>query len=184
MPVSLNKVTRTFTVIHLRGEVIHVVPARAEWQPDGSLGPYAAAWQDMFARCLKATTVEAVDRWSAVLAAAEEIGPYMTEREWRTGRIDHFAGHNTSANPSLLIQERDAVIDVVLASDFVPHVDPTGPVIEWEQAAAEERREWLDRQPDGVLLRRYRHVRQIHPARMPPIRTRSAGPAGTRPDSD
>ncbi|MGC5042418.1 hypothetical protein ACLQ16_03775 [Streptomyces albidoflavus] len=161
MPISLDKTVRPFTVIHRRGKVFHVIPARPTLQPDGSLGPYAKAWQDMFARCLKSTTVEAVDRWSAVEAAAEEIGPYMSEREWLLSRIDHYARHNRSANPQLPIHERALVIDIVLESAFTPMVDPTGPAIVWEDATAGERRAWLDEQPTGVLLRWYRHIRQI-----------------------
>ncbi|MFH8465972.1 hypothetical protein [Streptomyces sp. NPDC017991] len=161
MPVSLDKPVRTFTVIHQRGKVFHVVPARAEIHRDGSLGPYATAWQNMFARCLNSTTVEAIDRWSAVTAASDAIGPYMTEREWLTSRIDVFARGNHSANPQLPVHERAVVIDVVLDSTFTPTVDPTGPAIVWEGAPAEERRTWLDGQPTGVLLRWYRHVRHI-----------------------
>ncbi|MGA5134971.1 hypothetical protein ACPCTO_34830 [Streptomyces olivoreticuli] len=161
MPVSLDKTVRTFTVIHQRGEVFHVVPGRAMLQPDGSLGPYAEAWQDMFARCLKSTTVEAVDRRAAICAAAEEIGPYVTERDWLLGRIDTFARRNRSANPQLPIHERVLVIDVVLEAAFTPVIDPTGPVIVWDDASAEERRAWLDEQPTGILLRWYRHVRPL-----------------------
>ncbi|GHG80718.1 hypothetical protein [Streptomyces griseocarneus] len=161
MPVSLDKAVRTFTVIHQRGKVFHVVPGRAMLQPDGSLGPYAEAWQDMFARRLTPTTVEAVDRWAAVRAAAEEIGPYISERDWMLSRIDIFA-LNRSADPHLPIRERALVVDVVLESAFTPVVDPTGAPIVWEDASAEERRAWLDDQPTGVLLRWYRHIRQIH----------------------
>ncbi|MFI5748976.1 hypothetical protein ACIBBE_24280 [Streptomyces sp. NPDC051644] len=157
MPVFLDKPVRTFTVIHQRGEVFHVVPARAVLQPDGSLGPFADMWQDMFARCLKSTTVEAVDRCSAIVEAVDEIGPFMTEREWLISRIDHYTRYNQSANPQLPIQERAVVIDVVLASAFTPMVDPTGPAIVWE------RRAWLDEQPTGLVLRWYRHIRQIRP---------------------
>ncbi|GHF32928.1 hypothetical protein GCM10010218_12490 [Streptomyces mashuensis] len=131
-------------------------------QPDGSLGPYAEAWQDMFARGLKSTTVEAVDRWAAVRAAADEIGPYITEREWLLGHIDTFARCNRSADPQLPTRERALVIDVVLESPFTPVIDPTGPVIAWDGASAEERRVWLAEQATGVLLRWYRHIRQIH----------------------
>ncbi|MEU1355378.1 hypothetical protein ABZ410_15965 [Streptomyces cinnamoneus] len=162
MPVSLGKTPRTYTVIHQRGKVFHVVPARAMLQPDGSLGPYAEAWQDMFARCLKSTTVEAVDRWAAVRAAAEEIGPYISEPDWLLGRIDTFARGNRSADPQLPAHERALVIEVVLESAFTPLVDPTGTPIAWGDASAEERRAWLDEQPTGVLLRWYRHIRQIH----------------------
>ncbi|WP_030780706.1 hypothetical protein [Streptomyces sp. NRRL S-920] len=159
MPISLDKTVRPFTVVHQRGQVFHVIPARPIFEPDFASGPYDEVWQDMFARRLKSTTVQAVDRWSAIEAAAEEIGPYMTEHEWLLSRIDHYARHNKSVNPHL--PERGLVIDVVLESSFTPVVDPTGPAIVWEDAAAEERRAWLDEQPTGVLLRWYRHIRQI-----------------------
>ncbi|MEV0437690.1 hypothetical protein AB0I84_21105 [Streptomyces spectabilis] len=161
MPVSLDKTVRPFTVIHQCGEVFHVILALPVFQPDCSFGPYAEAWQDMYARCLKSATVEAVDRWSAVKAAAEEIGPYMTEQEWLLNRVDTYARHNRSANPQLPIRERDAAINALLESAFTPMVDPTGPAIVWEDATAEERRAWLDEQPTGILLRWYRHIRQI-----------------------
>ncbi|MER5301390.1 hypothetical protein ABT039_18210 [Streptomyces lasiicapitis] len=161
MPASANKTVRPFTVIHQRGKVFHVIPERPVFRPDYSLGPYAEAWQDMFARCLKCTTVEAVDRQSAVEAAAAEIGPYMTEQEWLLERVDNYARGNRSANPQLPTRELGAVITALLDSAFTPMVDPTGPAIVWESATAEERRAWFDEQPTGVLLRWYRHVRQI-----------------------
>ncbi|RLU79921.1 hypothetical protein CTZ27_35810 [Streptomyces griseocarneus] len=162
MSASLGKTPRTYTVIHQRGKVFHVVPARAMFHPGGAPDPYAGVWQDMFARCLKATTVEAVDESAAVRAAAEEIGPYMTERDWLLGLIDTFARGNRSSDPRLPIRERALVIEVVLESAFTPAVDPTGPAIVWDDASAQERHAWLDEQPTGVLLRWYRHIRQIH----------------------
>ncbi|WP_413100842.1 hypothetical protein [Streptomyces sp. Inha503] len=162
MPVSLDKPTRPFTVVHQRGEVLHVVPARAIVQPGGSLGPYAKVWQEMFARRLRSTEVRAVDRWSAIAAAAEEIGPHITERDWLLQQLDTFARRNQSANPSLPDHERALVTEIVLESGFTPVASATGPVIVWEDAAAEERHAWLDEQPTGVLLHWYRHLRQIH----------------------
>ncbi|MGI5337745.1 hypothetical protein ACQEVS_10250 [Streptomyces sp. CA-181903] len=162
MPVSLDKTVRTFTVIHQRGEVFHVVPGRPILQPDGSLGPHAAAWQDMIAHCLSSTTVEAVSRRTAVRAAAAEIGPYISERDWLLARIDAFARRNRSANPQLPTKELAVVVDAVLEAAFTPVVDPTGPLIVWEDASAQERRAWLEGQPTGVLLRWYRHVRHLN----------------------
>ncbi|MFB6529871.1 hypothetical protein [Streptomyces sp. NPDC056399] len=161
MPINLVKPLRTFTVLHQRGEVLHVVPARAELQPDGSLGPYAAAWQDMFARGLKATEVQAVDRRSAVQAAAGEVGPYISERDWLVRHIDTRVGRSDWPDLSLPVRERTTVIDVLLETGFQPHVDPTGPAIEWEPATTTERRDWLARQPTAVLLRWYGHARGI-----------------------
>ncbi|MEU8540833.1 hypothetical protein AB0C52_12750 [Streptomyces sp. NPDC048717] len=161
MPISLTKPVRTFSVLHRRGEVLHVVPARARLQPDGSLGPYAQAWQDMFALNLRCTEVQAVDRWSAVREAADEIGPPLTEREWLTPRIDAFARANRSPNPSLPVSERVVVIDTVLESTFRPAAESTGAAIDWESADSEERRLWLASRPAAVLLSWYRRVRGI-----------------------
>ncbi|MEU9699494.1 hypothetical protein [Streptomyces sp. NPDC047981] len=161
MPINPVKPIRTFTVLHQRGEVLHVLPVRAELQPDGSLGPYAAVWQAMFAHGWKATEVQAVDRWSAVQAAAGEIGPYISERDWLIGQIDSRTGHSNSPDLSLPIRERSTVIDVLLESGFQPHIDPSGPAIEWEPATSAERRDWLARQPTAVLVRWYGHARDI-----------------------
>ncbi|MEW1700778.1 hypothetical protein ACIQCR_16805 [Streptomyces sp. NPDC093249] len=158
MPISLTKPVQTFTVLHLRGEVRHVVPARAELQPDGA---YDDAWRDVFALGLHATEVQAVDRSSAVRAAATEIGPYVSERDWRRGRIDEYLSRNRWGNPSMPVQDRTVVIDVLAESDYEPHVDPTGPAIVWGAVTPEGRRDWFARQPTGLLLRWYAHVRGI-----------------------
>ncbi|AKN68697.1 hypothetical protein QR97_01755 [Streptomyces sp. PBH53] len=160
MAVSLVKPTRPFTVVHKYGEVLYVVQTRPMLTIVGR-DPYDWLWAEIVSRSLSFTEVEAVDRWSARLAASDEIGPRITERDWLLGRIDLFARNNHSANPQLPIRERTLVIDVVLESDFAPMVDPTGPPIAWDTATVEERRAWLGQQPTGVLLRWYRHVRHI-----------------------
>ncbi|WP_435060219.1 hypothetical protein [Streptomyces sp. bgisy060] len=157
MPISLAKPVRTFTVVHQRGEVLHVVPARAEIQRDGSLGPYADVWRDAFARCLKITEVQAVDRWSAVQAAAEEIGPYMTERQWVIEQLDQIAARNRSANPLLTPAKREAIIDTLLESGTRPLGSPVGRFC----GPLQTRRHWLTRQGDGALMGMYRIARGI-----------------------
>ena len=123
---------------------------------------YEKVWQEVFAKGLVTTEVTAADRESAVVAAADQIGPYRTEKEWLIGLIDHYVCHNKSPNQCLNVPDRDVVIDVVLESAFTPPLDPTGPAIDWEGATAEEqRRAWLDMQPDAILARWYRHVRGL-----------------------
>ncbi|EXU69637.1 hypothetical protein Z951_02745 [Streptomyces sp. PRh5] len=118
-------------------------------------------WQEMFACRLRCTEVRAVDRWSAIAAAAEEIGSHITERHWLLQQLDTSARRNQSATPSLPNHKRALVTEIVLESGFTPVASPTGPAIVWEDATAEERRAWLDEQPTGVLLHWYRHLRQI-----------------------